>query len=46
MPSRKDPVREVSHVVVYAMFYFAPLFLGFGFLLQALAGTSHCREIR
>ena len=39
MPSRKDPVREVSHVVVYAMFYFAPLFLGFGFLLQALAGN-------
>jgi uncharacterized protein len=39
MPSRKDPVREVSHVVVYAMFYFAPLFLGFGFLLQALVGN-------
>ena len=21
MPSRKDPVREISHVVVYAVFY-------------------------
>ncbi|MGA7235155.1 MAG: CPBP family intramembrane glutamic endopeptidase [Bryobacteraceae bacterium] len=39
MPSRKDPVREISHVVVYAVFYVAPLFLGFGFLMQALAGN-------
>jgi hypothetical protein len=39
MPSRKDPVREISHVVVYAVFYIAPLFLGFGFLMQALAGN-------
>jgi membrane protease YdiL (CAAX protease family) len=39
MPPRKDPVREISHVVVYAVFYIAPLFLGFGFLLQALMGT-------
>ena len=39
MPLRKDPVREISHVVVYAVFYLTPLFLGFGFLLQALAGN-------
>lgn len=39
MPSRKDPVREISHVVVYAVFYLTPLLLGFGFLMQALAGT-------
>lgn len=39
MLSRKDPVREISHVVVYAVFYIAPLFLGFGFLMQALAGN-------
>lgn len=39
MPSRKDPVREISHVVVYAVFYLAPLFLGFGFLMQGLLGT-------
>ena len=39
MPSRKDPVREISHVVVYAVFYIAPLFLGFGFLMQALVGN-------
>jgi hypothetical protein len=32
-------VREISHVVVYAVFYLAPLFLGFGFLMQALAGN-------
>ena len=38
MPSRKDPVREISHVVVYAVLYITPLFLGFGFLMQALAG--------
>jgi uncharacterized protein len=39
MPSRRDPVREISHVVVYAVFYLAPLFLGFGFLMQGLAGN-------
>lgn len=39
MPSRKDPVREISHVVVYAVFYVAPLFLGFGFLMQAMLGA-------
>ena len=39
MPSRKDPVREISHVVVYAVFYLAPLILGFGFLMQGLAGN-------
>jgi uncharacterized protein len=39
MPSRKDPVREISHVVVFAVLYITPLFLGFGFLLQQLAGT-------
>ena len=39
MPPRKDPVREVSHVVVYAVFYVAPLFLGFGFLMQAVLGN-------
>lgn len=39
MPSRKDPVREISHVVVYAVFYLAPLILGFGFLVQGLAGN-------
>jgi uncharacterized protein len=38
MPARKDPVRVVSHVVAYAAFYMAPLVLGFGFLLQSLAG--------
>ncbi len=38
MPSRKDPVREISHVVVYAFFYLTPLFLGFGFLLQGMLG--------
>src|ERR1700722_16661342 len=39
MPSRKDPVREISHVVVYAVFYLTPLFLGFGFLMQSLLGN-------
>jgi membrane protease YdiL (CAAX protease family) len=39
MPSRKDPVREISHVVVFAVFYLAPLFLGFGFLMQNLVGN-------
>ncbi len=39
MPSRKDPVREIAHVVVYAVFYVAPLFLGFGFLMQGLLGN-------
>jgi membrane protease YdiL (CAAX protease family) len=39
MPSRKDPVREISHVVVYAVFYITPLILGFGFLMQNLAGN-------
>jgi len=38
MPSRKDPVREISHVVVYAVFYLAPLFLGFGSLLVYTLG--------
>ncbi len=39
MPIRKDPVREISHVVAYAAFYIAPLLVGFGFLMQALAGN-------
>jgi membrane protease YdiL (CAAX protease family) len=38
MPSRKDPVREISHVVVYAVFYLAPLMLGFGRLVQDTFG--------
>ena len=38
MPSRKDPVREISHVVVYAVFYLAPLFLGFGSLMVYTLG--------
>ncbi len=38
MPSRKDPVREISHVVVYAVFYLAPLFLGFGVLMVGALG--------
>jgi uncharacterized protein len=39
MPSRKDPVREISHVVVYAVFYLTPLLFGFGFLMQSLLGN-------
>jgi membrane protease YdiL (CAAX protease family) len=39
MSSRKDPVRELSHVVVYAALYLVPLFLGFGMLLVGVAGT-------
>jgi membrane protease YdiL (CAAX protease family) len=39
MPARKDPVRVVSHVVAYGVFYLIPLFLGFGFLMQTLLGT-------
>jgi uncharacterized protein len=39
MPARKDPVRALSHVMAYAAFYLAPLVLGFGFLMQALAGA-------
>jgi CAAX protease family protein len=39
MPARKDPVRVASHVVAYAAFYLVPLLLGFGFLMQAVAGT-------
>ena len=39
MPSRKDPVREISHLVVYAVFYLTPLVLGFGTLMQSLVGT-------
>src|ERR1700722_19321194 len=39
MPARKDPVRVVSHVIAYAAFYLAPLILGFGFLMQWLAGA-------
>jgi uncharacterized protein len=39
MPARKDPVRVVSHVIAYAAFYMAPLVLGLGFLMQALAGA-------
>jgi membrane protease YdiL (CAAX protease family) len=39
MPARKDPVRVVSHVIAYAAFYLAPLVLGLGFLMQALAGA-------
>jgi uncharacterized protein len=38
MPSRKDPVRAISHVVVYVVFYLAPLLVGFGFLMQATVG--------
>jgi uncharacterized protein len=39
MPPRKDPVRVISHLVVYAVFYIAPLFLGFGFLMQGVLGA-------
>src|SRR5580698_949804 len=39
MPARKDPVRVVSHVIAYAAFYLSPLILGFGFLMQWLAGA-------
>ena len=38
MPARKDPVRVISHVVVYAVFYVTPLFFGFGFLMQQALG--------
>jgi membrane protease YdiL (CAAX protease family) len=36
MPARKDPVRVASHIMVFAVFYLAPLALGFGALLEAL----------
>ncbi|HEX3875585.1 MAG TPA: CPBP family intramembrane glutamic endopeptidase [Bryobacteraceae bacterium] len=39
MPARKDPVRVISHVVVYAVFYVTPLFLGFGLLMEEVLGT-------
>src|SRR5271168_1269943 len=39
MPARKDPIRVVSHIMAYAAFYLAPLLLGFGYLMQWLAGA-------